>query len=156
MNKDEFRYRNREVFPWFFLIFLLFMFHFTGENWYNLRRMDKEREDKTSLSDLRTGPDVSLERSLQGRGSWKWTHSALVNVPAYCCHKVIVREDLVSHILKSSWTSVCSQIIKYPEEPASRVELLQVSPVEAGGVIHLPVRKNLRHIRGPLQRVVSH
>lgn len=60
------------------------------------------------------------------------------------------------HILKSSWTRVCSQIIKYPEEPASRVELLQVSPVEPGGVVHLPVWKNLRHVRGPLQRVVSH
>lgn len=42
------------------------------------------------------------------------------------------------------------------EEPASCVELLQVGPVEAGGLVHLPVWKDLGHVRGPLQGAVSH
>lgn len=42
------------------------------------------------------------------------------------------------------------------EEPASSVELLQVGPVEAGGLVRLPVGKDLGHVCGPLQGAVSH
>lgn len=60
--------------------------------------MDKEREDRTSLSDLHTDPDVSLERSLQGSGSCVQLEpiQLSVNVLTYCCHEVLGGEDLVS------------------------------------------------------------
>lgn len=42
------------------------------------------------------------------------------------------------------------------EEPASGAELLQVGPVEAGGLVRPSVWKDLGHVRGPLQGAVSH